>query len=132
MISIWYKVIIMLYEIKNVKQYKNEGLRRWFTDKDFDLIVWYDNENKNIDGFQLCYDKSNYERALTWTKNDNNFYHNRIDDGEIPGAVKQTPILVADGLFDKFKIAEDFNVKSIEIDKKVAKFVYNKILEYFN
>lgn len=122
----------MLYEVKNVRQHKNEGLRRWFTDKDFDLIIWYDYNNKNIDGFQLCYDKNNYERALTWIRADNIFFHNKIDDGEIPGTVKQTPILVADGLFDKNKIAEEFKVKSNEIDKKIAKFVYKKILEYFN
>ena len=68
----------MLYEIKNVKQHKNEGLRRWFTDKDFDLIIWYDYNNKNIDGFQLCYDKSNYERVLTWVRADNIFFHKYI------------------------------------------------------
>lgn len=121
----------MLYEIKNIKQHKNEGLRRWFTDGNFDLIIWYDVNNKSIDGFQLCYDKSNYERALTWMKDKNIFFHNKIDDGEIPGTLKQTPILVEDGLFDKNKIAEKFKIESNEIDKKVANFVYKKILGYF-
>jgi hypothetical protein len=119
----------MLYEVKNVRQHKNEGFRRWFTDKDFDLIIWYDN-NKKINGFQLCYNKSKYERALTWTNSDNKFYHNKIDDGEVPGAVKESPILVADGLFDKINVANDFKESSIQIDPQVSNFVYKKILEY--
>ncbi len=112
----------MLYEIKNVKQYKNEGLRRWFTDKDFDLIVWYDFDNKNIDGFQLCYDKSNFERALTWTRADNIFFHNKIDDGEIPGAIKQTPILVVDGLFEVVKVkVQDYCLNYRMVGQKCKK-----------
>ena len=119
----------MLYEVKNVRQYKKDGFRRWFTDKDFDLIVWYDN-NKNISGFQLCYNKSEYERALTWTSSDNNFLHNKIDDGEIPGEFKRSPILIADGLFDKQKVANDFKESSNQIDQEISRFVYNKILEF--
>ncbi len=119
----------MLYEVKRVKQYHNEGFRRWFTDNNFDLIIWYDN-NKIIKGFQLCYNKSVYERALTWSSANNTFVHNKIDDGEIPGEIKESPILVADGLFDKIKIAEEFKENSNKIDRKIAQFIYNKILEY--
>lgn len=118
----------MLYEVKNVRQHKNEGFRRWFTDKDFDLIIWYD--NNIINGFQLCYNKNEYERALTWTNADNTFFHNKIDNGEIPGGFKESPILVADGLFDKVKIANKFKESSKQIDQEISKFVYNKILEY--
>ena len=120
----------MLYEVKNVRQHNKDGFRRWFTDKDFDLIVWYDDDRKNINGFQLCYNKSEYERALTWTNVDNTFFHNKIDDGEIPGSFKKSPILVADGLFDKVKIADEFKKSSDKIDCDISKFVYKKILEY--
>ncbi|MFW5812247.1 MAG: hypothetical protein ACOCWS_04610, partial [Alkalispirochaetaceae bacterium] len=57
----------MLSEIKPVRQVPGEGFRRWFTDEEMDLIVWYDGEDQEqIEGFQLCYDKEVLERALTW------------------------------------------------------------------
>ena len=47
----------MLTEFKGVRQREEEGIRRWFFDDYFDLIIWYDN-NHQIEGFQLCYDKN--------------------------------------------------------------------------
>ena len=57
----------MLTEFKGVRQREEEGIRRWFFNNYFDLIIWYDNSNQ-IEGFQLCYDKENNEKALTWLK----------------------------------------------------------------
>ena len=34
----------MLTEIQNARQIAGEGVRRWFTDDYFDLIVWYGEE----------------------------------------------------------------------------------------
>jgi hypothetical protein len=118
----------VLVEIKQVKQFKDEGYRRWFMDRYFDLIVWYDDYGK-IKGFQMCYDKDNMERSLTWNQK-GGFQHNKIDSGEKPGHAKMTPILVSDGLFSKNEIAERFKKESKKIDKKVAAFVYEKILTY--
>ena len=118
----------MLYEVKDVKQFEDEGPRRWFTDNSFDLIVWYD-RRKSITGFQLCYDKENRERCLTWKK-ESGYSHNSIDSGEIPGQAKMSPILVADGLFEGKRIAGQFRKESARIDGKVADFVYKKLLAY--
>lgn len=117
-----------MYEYSDVRQIKGEGIRRWFADEDFDLIIWYDNSNK-ITGFQLCYDKQFSERALTWRIN-GNYSHNKIDSGEVSFGNKRTPILVADGLFDKDKIGEAFLEKSSDIDQDIVDFVYKKIIEY--
>ena len=118
----------MLYEYSNVRQIKGEGTRRWFADDDFDLIIWYDYSDK-IKGFQLCYDKQYSERALTWKRN-GSYSHNKIDDGDVTFGNKKTPILVADGLFDKNIIGELFLEKSSDIDKDIVDFVYKKISEY--
>ena len=56
----------MLAEIRNARQIAGEDFRRWFTDEEFDLIVWY-GDDRSLVGFQLCYDKQDRERALTWT-----------------------------------------------------------------
>ena len=118
----------MLIEIKDVRQFEDDDFRRWFTDEFFDLIIWY-NKDGGITGFQLCYDKPQIERALTWRPNQG-FSHTKIDDGETPGQAKMTPILVADGQFSKKSIAEMFISESRQIDQKVAHFVYEKILAY--
>ena len=118
----------MLKEVGKVRQVRNEGPRRWFADSYFDLVVWYD-DSDNIIGFQLCYDKTKNERALTW-QSEGGFHHDRIDDGEVPFRIKRTPIIVKDGVFEKRKIAERFKKESSELDQDLANFVYEKISEY--
>ena len=118
----------MLHEISDVRQVEDDDFRRWFMDEFFDLIVWYDKQNK-ITGFQLCYDKVRNEHALTW-RSGRGFIHTRIDDGERPGSSKMSPILVADGAFDKMSIAERFKRESGQIDPEIAALVFEKVMTY--
>lgn len=119
----------MLKEILNTRQVKGDPKRRWFSDDYFDLIIWL-NEQNNIVGFQLCYDKINNERAFTWDK-EKGYTHHRIDSGEnIPGRFKATPILIDDGIFDYETIANIFKKESKQLDKKTTNFVYENILKY--
>ena len=119
----------MLVEYKDVYQPEGEPKRRWFFDNYFDLIVWY-NEEGNIFGFQLCYDRPRNQRALTW-KSPSLYFHMRIDDGENrPGNYKSTPILVPDGVFDFKSIAERFKIVSTNVDSNISELVYDKIINY--
>lgn len=119
----------MLKENKRVRQIKGEAKRRWFSDEYFDLIVWFDNDD-NIVGFQLCYDISHTHRALTW-RQETGYSHHRVDDGESrPGKIKATPILVADGVFEYDKIAAKFKKESRQLEKDMATFIYEKIMQY--
>jgi hypothetical protein len=118
----------MLTEIRNARQIEGEGFRRWFTDDYFDLIVWYA-EDRTLVGFQLCYDKQNRERALTWTR-EHGFQHNRIDSGETPGHAKMTPVIIADGEFSKNPVAEQFKRASGEIQPAIARFVYETVKKF--
>lgn len=55
----------------------------------------------------------------------------QIDDGENrPGRFKQTPILVADGVFDHADIAARFKRASLKIDLPIAEFVHARLQEY--
>ena len=119
----------MLHEIPNPRQIAGEGPRRWFSDEYFDLIVWYEKEATAVTGFQLCYDKGQNERALTWRRGEG-FSHQRIDDGEIPGRAKMTPVLVPDGVFDRNSIAERFLHSSGQIDPEIRDLVYKKVMHY--
>ena len=120
---------IMLSEIANPRQIREEGPRRWFTDTYFDLIVWYRRDSSEISGFQLCYDKQRKERALTWHRK-RGFDHKRIDDGEVSGRMKMTPVLVPDGTFKSAIIAERFRRESVDIDPAIRDLVYSRLTNY--
>ncbi len=119
----------MLYEISNIKQNEGEPKRRWFVDEYFDLVVWSD-EKDEMEAFQLCYDKTKNQHALTWSQ-DSGYIHNRVDDGEDkPGKPKGIPILVIDGNFDHDQVADRFRGESGNLEDKIARRVYERILAY--
>ncbi|MBN2713727.1 MAG: hypothetical protein JXR97_15015 [Planctomycetes bacterium] len=117
----------MLRELKRVRQVTG-CIRRWFDDDYMDLIVWY-NFCKVVTGFQLCYDKGGYERALTWIEG-KGFSHNRIDDGESGIGWKATPVLLPDGEMDKGEVKREFDNRSGELDMDVRLLVRDKLNEY--
>jgi hypothetical protein len=119
----------VLRELPRVRQIKGESRRRWFTDKQFDLIVWSDDRNRIV-GFQLCYDMPRREAAVTWRK-DVGYTHHRVDDGDTPeGKYKRTPILVQDGSLPAARIAREFLQHAVGMDAKVARFVHQKLKKY--
>ncbi len=119
----------MLIEKHKVRQSGDGRIRRWFSDRRFDLIVWYKGD-ENISGFQLCYKSGHDEKALTWFK-DKGFSHDRVDDGEGNMVThKMTPILVPDGAFDRDGILALFRNESGEIDPSVSAFVWERISAY--
>ena len=117
----------MIYEIKYARKYDGGRRVRWFLDDFFDLAIWFD-EAENIASFQLSYDKYSDEHAITW-KRDKGFLHEKIDDGEIPGRHKKSPILMPDGLFPKKSIADRFEKESKNIHPAIREFVHKKILD---
>lgn len=116
----------MLTEVKNPRQHKNEPFRRCFLGDNVDLFVWY-LKNGEIIGFQLCYDKEQREKALSWNK-DEGYDHENVDDGE-KGTIdmKRTPILVCDGIPLIDNIVSMFENENAEIDRKVKSFVLSKL-----
>lgn len=56
----------MLHEILSVRQRPEEGFRRWFTHRDYDLILWFESDQKTLKGFQVCYNKRKREKAFTF------------------------------------------------------------------
>ncbi|MBI4350439.1 MAG: hypothetical protein HY550_03275 [Elusimicrobia bacterium] len=116
----------MLKEAKNVRQIEGEPRRRWFADQYFDLIVWFDKDD-SIWGFQLCYDREYKPRALTWTKKDG-YKHTGIDDGEGEGGMyKGSPVLVADGLFDRGAIGKKLAAAAAGLPPRISGFVMEKV-----
>jgi hypothetical protein len=118
--------LVMLREIRDVKQVAGEPKRRWFSDEAFDLIVWVDPEGRII-GFQLCYDKETEQKALTWLKDDG-YQHSRIDDGDNPGKMKASPVLETDGHFDREGVGRRFRENKGDVPEEIAGYVYDRIL----
>lgn len=115
----------MLTEIKNLRQIHNEPERRWFNSEDMDLFIWCD--NNDFIGFQICYDKTASEKALSW-KPSTGLVHQQVDDGESrAGRYKATPILIENGRFDLEKIRNDFEYKSKNIPIEVRDFVLDNL-----
>ena len=118
-----------LTEFANVRQRPGEPRRRWFRSPEEDLIVWYEDDG-SLWGFQLCYDRKNLERALTWTK-EKGYSHLKVDDGEIePLTVKRTAILVPDGVFDAGAVLERFHSVSAGLPEDIVQLVGEKIRTY--
>lgn len=116
----------MLREWKGVRQRPEEGFRRWFTDDEMDLIVWYE-DGGAVRGFQLCYGKQSTQHAVTWMNN-GTYNHAKVDDGESrPIGSKSTPILVQDGSFDSQGLASRFRGRAREIEEPLRSLVTEKI-----
>ena len=102
--------------------------RRWLNDDFFDLIIWYRTDD-TIYGFQLCYDKPYWERALTWMS-DRGFTHMQVDSGEHVYPPNQTPILVPDGSFPADTVLHEFMRRSSALPVEVRRLVTDKISEF--
>ena len=119
----------LLRELPDTRQVDGEPKRRWFSSPELDLIVWLD-ESDAPSGFQLCYDKTHGERALTWRAG-RGFDHMAVDDGEQdPAQHKSTPILVADGEFDYSRITKSFIEASGEVPADLRSFVMRALERY--
>lgn len=109
-------------EIVQARQVAGESKRRWFSSRDFDLIVWLA-EDRGPRGFELCYDKQQDEHSITWTAS-GGFRHMAVDNGEQrPGKYKGSPLLVADGFFDASRIHSAFIEASRSLPPEIAAFV---------
>jgi hypothetical protein len=118
-----------LRELRDTRQVAGEPRRRWFSSADLDLIVWLDDADEIV-GFQLCYDKTRGERALTWRRG-RGYDHMAVDDGESgPGQYKSTPILVADGFFNRQRVMELFLESSEGVPEDIRKMVAELLNAY--
>ncbi|MGZ3236811.1 MAG: hypothetical protein ACXWIN_04775 [Burkholderiaceae bacterium] len=117
-------------EIINVRQVPNEAKRRWFTSTVMDLIVWLDEEDIAT-GFQLCYDKGQIERAITWSHL-HGFTHMMVDDGEslLGVGYKATPVLVSGGAIDIKMVNDLFKENRARLPEDIVSFVTGKLGEF--
>lgn len=102
--------------------------RRWFTDEDMDLYLWFD-ENDELRHLQLCYDKLRVERVLSWNE-DIGYSHDRVDGGEHRGGGPRTPIFRKGEACDVDTLIVRFRARSLNIDGALFDVVYRCLLRY--
>jgi hypothetical protein len=118
----------MLREIRPVRQSSQHTFRRWFTDADMDLFIWFSNQTPV--GFQLSYGKRELEHVISWER-ESGFSHSRVDDGEDrPARYKMTPILLSSSGLNLSQIARSFLAASEAMDPSLADFIYARLLEH--
>lgn len=118
----------MLQELKNVRRHEDEAERRWFSNSDFDLIVWLD-EDDTVIAFDLCYGKQHREHVYRW-RAPHELSHLRVDDGEQhSGRHKMAPIYVTDGTHDAAATAARFAAVSTAVPAEIRDTVLRRLNE---
>ena len=118
-----------LFELKPVRQLEGEMWRRWFDDDEgfFDLIAWID-ESGQVSGFQLGYDISGQERAITWLGGE--FSHRSVDSGDDSPLSNDSSILVGTTAYPTADLVARFRDSSLNIDAAVRDVLLEKLAEF--
>jgi hypothetical protein len=114
-----------MLQVAPIKAVEGDFPRKWMTDDYFDLYVWYE-ENGSIHGLQLCYDKKDDPRALTWLQA-GAMRHNRIDDGEESPEANRSPILTDACPFHLEPLRTEFLTRAANIESEIRALVVEKI-----
>ena len=118
----------VLREITAIRQKPSDPQRRWFTDADMDLFIWF--RNQVPVRFELSCGKGGIENSISW-KRDTGFSQHWVDDGENrPGKYKMTPILLGQTEVNIRQVARDFLAASETMETALADFIYARLLEY--
>lgn len=116
----------MFREIQGVRQDDPFTTRRWFQDDYFDLWTWH-GEDEGIVAFQLCYDKRQDERALTWREG-HGFDHLRVQTGrdEYSTAFLEGPA----GVFPALIVSRKLKVAGEALPTALRRFLFRKVKSY--
>ncbi|MCX6951007.1 MAG: hypothetical protein NTV51_02295 [Verrucomicrobia bacterium] len=115
----------MLKEIRNLRQERGPGRRRWFESDGFELVVW-ENAAGASEGFQICYDLGTGEHALTW-RPDVGFAHHAVDPGDETPLSNQTPILIRDGAVPWPEIERLFGERGVTLERRMREWVGTRL-----
>lgn len=117
----------VLVENLYVKQERDLGgaRRRWFESDGLELVVWLGAAG-GVEGFQLCYERREGERALTWRAG-RGFEHNAIDDGGDDPMKNKTPVLIPVGAVPWAELTELFRLKSERLEPELRALVLARL-----
>lgn len=118
----------MLQEIRAVRQDSPQAHRRWFTDADMDLFIWF--KDQIPVGFQLSSGKRDIEYTLCWQRG-RGYSLYCVDDGENRSArYKMSPILIDHPELNLSQLTRHFLAASAPLDPSLFDFIYARLLKY--
>ncbi len=115
----------MLTEIKNVRQERHGGRRRWFESEGFDLVIWFD-DAQAVTGFQICYDFGRGEHALTW-RAEGGFVHSAVDEGDASPLKNESPVLAPAGSVPWAAMQAAFEARCGNLEPDLQRLVREKL-----
>ena len=117
----------MLNEIKKLKQNEEDGFRRWFTSKDMDLYVWYD-ENFTVSSFQLSSSDVSGEYLISWSTEEGLGFSRTLN--HFSGALnyKGSTLLKTNPRFCLKQIFNNFISHSKRINRELVRFIINTLI----
>ena len=120
---------VTLHELKFIRQYEGEMLRRWFDDDEgfFDLIAWVDDDDV-VSGFQLAYNVDGEERAITWLGGA--FSHRDVDPGDDSPLSNNSSVLGDTTIYPINEIIRRFEQSSRDIAPDVRTLLIEKLEQY--
>jgi hypothetical protein len=115
----------MLREIQNVKEIPGQGVRRWFSDENLDLFVWYD-ASQRILGFQLCFDKNTRaERALTFTEAEGYCLDHVSAESSVCDMA--SPVLVGAGEVSRRQLLAELGERGASLERSLYEYLWEKL-----
>lgn len=94
---------------------KNSPDQVWYCDDNWDLVIWI-NSDQTPRGFQICYDKDDDEKALTFVHGE--FSHELVDEGNDNPHTNHSPVVGGGEIkFDGKAILKEFEKKGEFVEK---------------
>jgi hypothetical protein len=117
---------VLLTEIVNISDTSPGLRRRWFTDADMDLYVWYDRHQQLVE-FQLCYDKRGNEQALAWDS-ESGLSHHLVNTGDArPDTINQTALLQEETVPDISRVKALFTQTGQTLEHNLFEFILARL-----
>ena len=116
----------MLREISSTRQNNNHKLKRWFTDANMDLFIWFKDQVPVC--FQFSYKDSAQEHAISWHIN-HGFDHSLVRSKNYRTQYR-LPASTSTTDFNPARAARAFLQASDQIETTLADFIFARLLEY--
>jgi len=119
----------MLQEIASTHRINNRKPKRWFTDSDMDLFIWFEKQRPIC--FQLSYNKRQNEHSISWHI-DAGFSHSLINPKKRLTKYRHpaTASSECECNFNPVSTARDFLQASDCIEATLADFIFARLIEY--
>ena len=117
----------MLQEIASTHRTNQVKPKRWFTDSNMDLFVWFKNQRPVC--FQLGYKKDQQEYAINWHIK-TGYKHNLIKPELRHIKYRKSSIHSSECKFDAAFTARAFLQASNLIEASLADFIFARLVEY--